>query len=75
MHHGSYSNMVGVLVRRETDGGQGKRSRDDRGGEWGNTSKSHGTPRTDCWPNPEGGKGKEAFSRIGFEGSAVLLMI
>lgn len=46
MHHGSYSNMIGVFVRRETDGGQGKRPRDDRGREWVNTSKSHRTPRT-----------------------------
>lgn len=75
MHHGSYSNTTGVLVRRETDMGQGKRPCDDRGGEWGNTSKSHRTPRTDCWPNPEGGEDKEAFSHIGFEGSVVLLMI
>lgn len=38
--------MIGVFVRKETDGGQGKRPRDDRGREWGDTSKSHRTPRT-----------------------------
>ena len=38
--------MIGVFVRRETDGGQGKRPCDDRGREWVNTSKSHRTPRT-----------------------------
>ena len=46
VHHGSYSNMIGVLVRRETEAGQGKRPRGDRGREWGKTSKSRRTPRT-----------------------------